>query len=295
MKKYMHIERLGTDEVEGIDIGECYVFAKLDGTNASVWLEDNELHGGSRSRDLTLDQDNFDFYKFVTDSIETKRFKEYFKKYPDRILYGEYLVPHTLKTYRTEAWRRFWIFDVLDVDRYISYEEYKQSLEDFSLDYIPPLCIINNPSIEQLRHEMDINTFLMKEGHIGEGIVIKNYEFYNKYGRQTWAKLVKNEFKEQNSKEFGVRSLEGQKHLEQHIVEKYCTEAFVEKTYAKIVADRGGWSSKMIPELLGRVFYDLVNENIWQAIKDFGMRSVDFKRLNQYCIKQIKDVKSELF
>ena len=36
-QQYMHIERYGNDEVQGIDIGELTIFPKLDGTNASVW------------------------------------------------------------------------------------------------------------------------------------------------------------------------------------------------------------------------------------------------------------------
>jgi hypothetical protein len=31
--KYQHIERYGVDEVNGIDIGTCYIFPKIDGTN----------------------------------------------------------------------------------------------------------------------------------------------------------------------------------------------------------------------------------------------------------------------
>ena len=31
-QKYMHVERLGKEEVEGITSGKCYVFPKLDGT-----------------------------------------------------------------------------------------------------------------------------------------------------------------------------------------------------------------------------------------------------------------------
>ena len=29
-QKYMHLERFGTDEVDGINLGECHVFPKLD-------------------------------------------------------------------------------------------------------------------------------------------------------------------------------------------------------------------------------------------------------------------------
>jgi len=33
--KYQHVERYGTDEVEGIELGETYIFPKIDGTNGS--------------------------------------------------------------------------------------------------------------------------------------------------------------------------------------------------------------------------------------------------------------------
>lgn len=50
-KKYMHLERFGNDEVLGIELGECYVFPKLDGTNASLWVgEDGSVQAGSRNR-----------------------------------------------------------------------------------------------------------------------------------------------------------------------------------------------------------------------------------------------------
>ena len=36
--KYQHVERVGTSEVENIELGTCYVFPKIDGTNASIWI-----------------------------------------------------------------------------------------------------------------------------------------------------------------------------------------------------------------------------------------------------------------
>ena len=35
--KYPHLERFGNDEVQGIEFGECWIFPKLDGANASIW------------------------------------------------------------------------------------------------------------------------------------------------------------------------------------------------------------------------------------------------------------------
>jgi hypothetical protein len=39
----MHIEKFGNTGVEGIELGECYVFPKLDGTNSSLWFQELEF------------------------------------------------------------------------------------------------------------------------------------------------------------------------------------------------------------------------------------------------------------
>jgi hypothetical protein len=60
-KKYQHIEKLGTHEVEGILNGEVHLTYKIDGTNSCVYLKNDELAFGSRNRELSLDQDNQGF------------------------------------------------------------------------------------------------------------------------------------------------------------------------------------------------------------------------------------------
>ncbi|MBM2095751.1 hypothetical protein JQW57_18560 [Sulfitobacter pseudonitzschiae] len=98
--KYMHLERFGTAEVEGIEIGVAHVFPKIDGTNGSIWLsDDGEVVAGSRNRDLSKGDDNAGFYAWVK---EQSSIKQYLAKNPEHILYGEWLVPHSLKTYRDE-------------------------------------------------------------------------------------------------------------------------------------------------------------------------------------------------
>jgi hypothetical protein len=73
----MHVERLGSDEVSGILHGECHVFPKIDGTNASVWVDESgELCAGSRNRQLTLEKDNAGFYKWVLE--HEKEFVNFF-------------------------------------------------------------------------------------------------------------------------------------------------------------------------------------------------------------------------
>lgn len=296
-RKYQHIERFGADEVDGIELGSVYVFPKLDGTNASVWLNNGLIKAGSRNRELSLENDNAGFYNAV---FTDQRVKGYLTKHPTHRLFGEWLVPHSLKTYREDAWRRFYIFDVcIDKDdglEYLPYDIYKPLLDEFDLDYIPPIGIIKNGSYEYFVKCLERNVFLIEDGKgFGEGIVLKNYDFYNKYGRQTWAKIVTNEFKEKHHKEMGAPVIEAEKMIEQKIVDDFCSAAFIEKEYAKIITEREGWQSRYIPELLSRVFSELIKEESWNIIKAYKYPKINFKTLNALVIAKIKNVKSDLF
>jgi len=297
----MHVERLENEEVQGLLDGECYIFPKIDGTNGSLWFDSKEgnIHAGSRRRDLVGQKDNFDFYTGFLLTRNYEKFLEFFKKYPEYRLYGEYLVPHTLKTYRGEAWNRFYIFDVWVgalTGRYLSYPTYKEMLDEFELDYIPAIAVVNNPTTEQLIKLLDVNTFLIKDGAgVGEGIVIKRYDFVNQYGRTVWGKVVRTKFKEQNIAVWGTKIWGGSKELaEQQIAEMFVTEGRVNKVLANMES-AGAWSNKRIPELFQRVFYDVVTEEIWNILKKFKNPKIDFKRLNGAVISQIKKVRGDLF
>ncbi len=292
-RKYQHIERFGTEEVDGIELGECFIFPKIDGTNASVWLKDNKVCAGSRNRELSVEQDNAGFYDYVTNQ---DNLKQYLLKHPKHRLFGEFLVPHSLRTYRKDAWRKFYIFDVCLDTEYLPFDTYLPLLQEFGLDYIPPICKVKNASYEYLIKTLQRNTFLVEDGKgTGEGIVIKNYSFYNKYGRQTRAKIVTNEFKEKHGREMGQGMEKAKKMVEEDIVHNYCTEAFIEKEYAKIVNEKGGWRSEYIPMLLGRIYSELVKEECWNFVKRYKNPKVDFKTLSALVIQKIKEVKQELF
>jgi hypothetical protein len=299
--KYQHIERLGTPETDGILMGTCYIFPKIDGTNSSIWAGDGlNLHCGSRNRDLTDGEDNHGFREWVKQNEQL--LLPFFIEYPLARLYGEWLVPHTLKTYRTDAWRKFYVFDVWNITpksdetffRLLPYTEYQPILEKFGIDYIPPLAVTENPTVESITGMLERNVYLIEDGKgSGEGVVIKNYDYWNQYSRQTWAKIVKNEFKEQHwsNEPTKVRAPD---QTEEKIARKYITEALVEKEYAKI-ASESGWSSKMIPRLLSTVFYCLIKEEAWSFVKDHKNPVIDFKNLNQWVIRRIKEIKPELF
>ena len=296
-KKYQHVERFGTVETNGIDIGTCYVFPKIDGANSSLWWTIHEgigqLHAGSRNRELTLDYDNSGFFNWCIKE-KGEVLAKFFRANPSLRLYGEWLVPHTLKTYEINAWNNFYVFDVMEGDDYIPYESYQPLLEGFNIDYIPPICKVDNPTYERLVNQLEKNGYLIEDGKgTGEGVVIKNYNYENRFGRVTWAKIVRNDFKTKHQK-CDVSEIKESRIIEQEIANKYITLALVEKEHAKIDADVG-WASKLIPRLLNTIFYCLVKEETWNFIKENKNPVIDFKRLMHFSFIKIKELKPELF
>jgi len=338
-RKYDHVERLGHDDVNELIIGDVFVFAKLDGTNASVWFEPGgdedgpHVCCGSRTRTLSSESDNAGFWAWAhTNEAEQKFFEILRQGHHHWTIYGEWLVPHTFKQYREEAWRKFYVFDVYDNEkgRYLHYEQWEPTIRGVGLDVIEPMCTYTNPSEEQLTRETENNSYLILDGAgAGEGIVIKNYAWQNRYGRQPWAKIVRNEFKEENKRAFGVPEKGGEFQVEAAMAQEFLTQALVEKTKFKIlhelydqdIADQVEPSptrsfagedygdlmeqairrvqerhrGQLIPRLLGTMFHEFVNEELWMALKKHKFPTVDFKKLRTHVILQTKKYAPELF
>ncbi len=297
--KYMDIERIEKEDCEGILEGVCHIFPKLDGTNASIWWDGEKVRAGSRTRDLCSEgmKDNFDF----RDGYLAKNLDKYnalFGVYPNWHLFGEYLVQHSVKTYREEAKKIFYVFDVFDskTNLFLLYGEYIDILDFYAIDYIPLTTIIDKPSLEQLQRIRDTNTYLIQDDKgVGEGIVIKQYGWKNKFNRYCHAKMVRNEFKEMNSRAFYKGKVEnGTSRVEEDTVTKYVTLGRVDKVLGKMKST-AEWSQKRIPELLERVFHDFVSEEIWEIVKKNKCPTVNFKLLRVKTVAEIKRLKPKLF
>lgn len=301
--KYMHVENFGRDEVEGIEVGTCFLFPKLDGTNASIWACGGEVFFGSRNRGLYQgEDDNAGFREaIVANTPLYEALESFFGEFPMYTLFGEWLVPHTIKEYREDAWRKFYLFDIynretgeyLPFDKQLALLSYCDLLSEV---LVHPLISIKNPTHEDLLKCMEKNTFLMEEGvGFGEGIVIKNYDFVNKYGRVVWAKLKTRAFLDRHNRTMGAPKVEREM-VEQDIADEYITAENVAKTAKKIEAEhKTGWRSEYIPELLGRIYHDLVSDNMWEALKTFRRPVVDFKRLSSCASIRAKEVAPKLF
>lgn len=301
-KSYMHIERLGTEEVEGIELGTCYCFPKIDGTNASIWVDaEGNLQTGSRNRWLAEGQaDNGGFRAALASDSQFDGIKACLKDNPKLRFYGEWLIPHSLKIYKEDAWRKFYVFDVTcpndeGYEQLIPFEAYQLLCEKYGIKYIPCIKKLINGVYDDFVQTAQQNEYLIEAGKgVGEGIVIKNYQYRNKFGRQTWAKIVTAEFKEVHYNTMGapekVNNL-----VEDEIAKEYVTEALIDKTKAKIELLEGGWSSKAIPRLLNTVYHDLVSEEAYNFVKKHNLPTVNFKTLSHFVTARIKEVRPEYF
>lgn len=232
--------------------------------------------------------------------LSQPKFEQFFKEFPNLYLYGEFLVKHTVKTYKDFAWRKLYVFDVVDFSntenpRYLSYEEYEPLLKKYNIEYIPLIATLNHPSKEDILPYLEKTTFLQSDGKTpGEGLVIKRYDGWkNKYGRTTWAKIVRKEFVLSKKIHREVSPNE----IEESIVEKFCTDAFIEKELAKILEDIGAdnWNNKYIGRCLNSVYHELISEEAWHFVKKFKNPKIDFGILNVLVAEKTKNVMHDFF
>lgn len=298
MRKYDHLERYREDAVYGIDIGDCLIFPKLDGTNARVSIDDNlHLVIGSRNRIISPIADNAGFAAWCyTNRLDLAR-ATFNLGTNEVVFHGEWLVPHTLKTYRDDVWRRFYVFDVYDVQlgRYLDYDCYARQLTDAALDVIEPLARVTNPTQDQLLALLDSNTYLIRDGcGPGEGIVIKNYSWTNSRGDQPWAKMVRTEFKDKHRSTMGAPTL-GEKFQAEAAIADFCvTPTLVAKERARIEIGHAP-RHVVIPRLLQTVFHVVVTEELWPALKKHKFPVVDFRRLRRFVEARTKEYAEDLF
>lgn len=306
-KPYQHVCKLGSRDTDGILNGKVYVFPKIDGTNAHIWTDDGgEIHYGSRKRELSLGKDNAGF---MANMVASREFDSLMGSLPNGWhVFGEWLVPHTLKTYEDDAWRKFYIFDIVDCDGvHIDFDSIVFHCERGGIySYIRPIAMLDSPCKDDLMKLLDMNKFLIKDGDgLGEGVVIKNYDYFNCFGRQTWGKIVSTDFKASHRRSDKATIARSEGDVEQRIVEAFLTRDIIDKVVAHIELDQDtacaiadmdrSQRGRAIPRLIETVWHDFINECMFDALKKFKNPTVDYKYLRRLVTSRIKEVKSELF
>jgi hypothetical protein len=281
-KEYPKIHRLGKEEVDDILIGNVLVQEKVDGANISIWWDNDSslVKCGTRTRELPLD-DSFNGFQEAVRS--NKMLLDWVEAHPELRLYGEWLVKHTI-TYPDDAYRKIYLFDVLneDAETYLPQYEVAHISELLGVEY--PKLFTPAPievTLDRIKEWVG-KSFI---GANGEGVVIKNEGFKNKFGDLVYAKVVHERFKESNAIVFGGNNKNSEAYNEMYIINKYATLGRVQKIMQKLqnITEKR-LDMEHTSQVAGACYHDMLTEEIWDIQKK--IHQVDFKRLQRLSMKK---------
>lgn len=291
-RKYTHIQKIDRDEVKGILAGHCVVQPKLDGSNSLVYSRNGEIYTGSRTRELGGEKDNAGFDTYIHSSNEPRivKLRAFVLAHPEYIVYGEWLGnvnPYcgkfigSIKRYLEGG---FYIFDVFSIPdaTYLPYNEWEPMIAEFYDRIVPLIAEFDNPSGTDIESCIEKNGFNLPDGVLGEGIVIKREPSYrDEWGNIQIAKIVRDEFKQDKSK---PKKTYVAGEVEQEFVDKYVTDAFLDKCQNKVLQACGDdkfdyRNKKHMGMMINLAWKDSVEENIFDFIKK-KKPTINFAQLN---------------
>lgn len=292
-KSYMHVERLGSPETEGLlENNVVIVTAKVDGTNACVyWDKDKEQVGaGSRKRALSIAKDNADFYAWMRSSHEEAvALRRFITDHPYYIVYGEWLGSSkfigSIKTYDSSSLGHMYIFDVYDTElqKYLNEKTWRDLVAAYGLNdwCVEILGILDHPSYEDIVELAENNKFLLSNAeNKGEGVVCKAQNWRNKYGRQVYGKVVLAEFHEHKKQAHKKVNTQAE-NIEADIVDYFVTDSELAKAKEKTAVYFGEdfkVEGRMMGYYLNQVFNDVIEEMPF-ILKKYKMPVINFRVL----------------
>jgi len=275
-QQYPKIRRLGTAETAGILEGDVYVQEKIDGANASIWFSNDAIQIGSRRRHLPPDESFRGFREWQQERSST--LVDLFTQHPTARLYGEWLVPHTIR-YDDSAYSKFYLFDVVfDGETWLDLPAVNAFAQTWSFDVPEYHGRFTNPTPEQLEEFVGKSVL----GKSGEGVVLKNPNFINQFGAHQYAKIVTESFKESNAVNFGGNNKHSDSYWEIYVMNKWMTLPRVKKVVQKLNATiEGGVGIEHTGRVINTAYHDLLEEEIWAIQKKVG--TLNFKTLAKVC------------
>lgn len=274
----------GTDAVRPKNTGAfepgdlISITTKIDGANASIaWDETTgKLEVFSRTNLLDKPGALRGFYDYVKTEIEPKLDMS---KHPDIVVFGEWLVPHSV-SYNKEAYGRWYVYDIWNrkLGGYMTQDVVQGFCREYGLNYAEELYYGPFVSWDHCR------SFLKKSKAYGpgqEGIVCKDMDKLTSKDRTApaYLKIVNDEFKESH-KVKAKRELSPEEAAAKErgttLAASVVTEARVRKIILKLV-DEGIVPAELGPKDMGtvmkhlpkRVFDDMLKEEP-EILKQIG-------------------------
>lgn len=197
IKKYTDVIRYGKSGTQDVIKEGDYITIteKIDGANASFCIDiESSLGVSCYSRNQALSEDNRlrGYYDWILNNIVPVKDK----LNPSYRYIGEWLVSHKV-VYKQEAYYNFYLFSIWDEesDQYVHDDIVKR--EAIRLGLKTPEYFYEGEYIS-FEHLMSFvgKSNLTLDPDTGEGIVVKNVNYLDRYGKQMFVKLVSEKFAE---------------------------------------------------------------------------------------------------
>jgi len=293
---YPKIHRFGhTENIEFFNYDdEVFVEEKIDGANFQFAVAGEPVPGtplpvrfGSRNQDTDKGNNQWAETVEALEVILEGKFDLLEAKY---IYYVEAMKPHTIQ-YDWERTPKVIGLDIYDplLGAMTPYEEKLIIFEKLGISVVPLIWRGQLSEISAKKLEETLPESMYYDGP-AEGIVVKNYERPNRYGRPLFCKLVRDEFKEENlrwhrKQRQKEKALEPQPHT--LIAERFGTSARIRKIALKIASEKGeGIGLELMGDMIKAVTEDILEEEILTICYDY--ENLSFKKLRSTLAPIIK-------
>ncbi|NRR22829.1 RNA ligase family protein [Brevibacillus sp. MS2.2] len=294
-KKYTDIIRLGHQTTEGVfkEGDSIIIQEKLDGANASFRYDEetNCIRAFSRNMELHEEENLHGFFQW-TQQLPKEEIVA------GMVYFGEWLNPHKIKYPQYE--KQFIIFDMYDTAacEYVDFPIVEREAQRLGLHLVPVFYRGEYQGEEHLKSFVGKTALggKLRDEEIGEGIVVKNADYRDHFGRQLFVKIVTDVFCEVKRQK-PPKDPNQPKSEEVLFVEQYVTLARVEKFLYKLI-DEGVLEETFDVKDMGvilknlnlRIYEDLLKEEA-DALPD----GYDEKELRKVISKVIPLFVKEIF
>ena len=287
-KKYTDVTRLGhKTTLDVLKEGDQIVIQeKIDGANASFKVENGEIFAFSRNTQLSEDNTLGGFYEFAK-SLDAD------KLLAGVIYFGEWTNPHKVRYPEFE--KEFFLYDIYNthIDKYVSFSMVKDESRRLGLNLVPVFYEGEYQSFEHLQSFVGKTHIGGKLGDIetGEGIVVKNVSYIDRFGNQKFVKLVTDAFRE-IQKQKAPKDPKRELTQEQQFVDMTVTNARVEKMLYKFV-DEGILDEHFGIEDMGKILKHMsprILEDILKEESDSLPSEHDQKELSKAVSRTVVNI-----
>jgi hypothetical protein len=215
---YPSVYQVGHKAIQNLFDGKVFVQEKVDGSQFSFGLVDGTLQARSKGQQLIIDAPGGMFQRAV-DTIKA------LPLHPEWVYRSEYLQKpkHNTLVYSRTPKQNLILYDIsTGQEEYAPYSAVCAEAERIGLEVVPQFYEGEVKALVFFKSLLETESIL--GGTKIEGVVVKNYAQFTGEKKVAMGKYVREDFKEENAKDFRARNPTGND-ITQELILRYKTDA----------------------------------------------------------------------